>query len=280
MYIGLPAAVSDAEWNGLVGRMLERRRMEREFRSAGLSIDDAKFKARGLSVKRRELSLQGVFSDWLLATWWRIVGSGDNRHRYRGADVMPNFWSEKAEREADRTWIAEYFWRESGKFGQKTPPGNFGGLRFYGRWGSNQGFRPVEGSRSIDARVFVELRRLYRRQVDGQMQAAGKRTGRQPRRFRGPRGRDGLTVFVRDAPTFAGMCEEWATAFVIGKGEHGVARFRKGCRCESCAKAMAVHRGPGRVREKYWDALADGMVAPPEQDWDGVVDETLRRRGV
>lgn len=203
MYLGLPDEVSDEEFHRLVVRRLERKRLERRF---------GKYEGRA-----RLGPPEGEFSDWLLQSWWEIVGSGERSHRCRGADITPAFWSERAEAEADRTRIADYFWRESGKWGQKTPPEGFGGLAFYGRWGGRQGFEPLEGCREVERAVFLEMRRVYRRMIDGQMRREAEADGRRYRRFRGPRGCDGLTGFVRDAVSVAGRVEEWAQGEALRK---------------------------------------------------------------
>jgi hypothetical protein len=203
LYLGLPAVVSDEEFRGLVVRTLERKRLERRFGTFG--------------GRARLGPPEGDFADWLLRSWWEVVGSGERSHRRRGVDVTPAFWSERAEAEADRTRIAEYFWRESGKWGQKTPPEGFGGLAFYGRWGRAQGFVPLEGRREVDRAVFVEMRRVYRRMIDGVQRREAAIDGRRYRRFRGPRGLDGLTGFVRDAVSVAGRVEEWAHGEALRK---------------------------------------------------------------
>jgi hypothetical protein len=200
MYVGVPAhAVTDEEWHRLVVRVLERRRLVAAYGS---------YRGKGLAAKRHELAEMGEFSAWLLRTWWGIVRSGENGHRYRGADVTPAFWTKAASETANRIRIAEYFWRESGKWSQKNPPEDFGGLAFYGRWAGPGGrFAPLEMRRTVDRQVWLELRRVYRRYIDGQMRrlSGGKRG------YKGPRGVDGLTVFnVKDAPDFARRMEEWA----------------------------------------------------------------------
>lgn len=204
MYVGLPDAVSDEEYDGLLRRNWRRRSLEHQYGTYG---------GRARLAPLRE----GEFCEWLLRSWWEIVGSGESSHRRRGADVTPVFWSEEIAATANRTKIAEYFWRESGKWGQKTPPEGFGGLNFYGRWGGRRGFSPVEGCREIDKRVFVELRRVYRRLIQKQLEAEAKRRGLKVRKYKGPRRLDGLTLFVQDAPTLAGRLEDWAWGEALRK---------------------------------------------------------------
>jgi hypothetical protein len=203
MYVGLPDAVTDAEYHGLVVRRLNRQRLERAH---------GKYDGRA-----RVEPPTGEFAEWLLNAWYEVVGSGLPRHRRRGVDITPAFWSSEAAASANRTQIGDYFWRESGKMGQKSPPEGFGGLAFYGVWGQRQGFIPAEGVRDVDRDVFVELRRLYRRVVQKRMAAAAVAAGKKPRKYKGPRGMDGLTAFVPDAMALGTRAQEWAMGHVLSK---------------------------------------------------------------
>lgn len=212
LYLGLPAEISDEEFRGLVGRTLGRKRLERRY---------------GKYVGRSRVEPpEGEFSDWLLRSWCEVVGSGSAQHRARGVDITPAFWSEQVEAEADRTVIADYFWRESGKWGQKSPPDGFGGLAFYGRWGGAQGFEPLESCREVDRWTMVEMRRVYVQLVDRKMRADAEAQGRKHRRYRGPRGLDGMTGFSPDAIGLAIRVEEWA------RGEALAKRARRGALSE------------------------------------------------
>lgn len=202
MYLGLPDEVSDEEFGGLVRRTLGRKRLERRHGKFG---------------GRAEVSPpEGEFSDWLLRSWWEVVGSGQAAHRRRGVDITPAFWTEEAEAQADRTRIGDYFWRESGKRGQKSPPEGFGGLRFYGRWG--RGFDPVEGQAEVPKPVYKHMRRLFVRLVDEKMKADAKAQGRKHRRYKGPRGLDGLTLFTPNATGLVQKVEEWAWELAFPAG--------------------------------------------------------------
>jgi hypothetical protein len=203
LYVGLPDVVSEEEYTRLVARTLHRRRLEREV---------GKYAARAQVRAPR-----GDFADWLVRSWFEIVGSGNQAHRYRGVDVTAVFWSDDAAAQADRVRIAEYFWRESGKFGQKAPPDGFGGLAFYGRWGGKSGFLPVEGARQVEAAAFFHMRRVYRRLVVEQLRREAAQLGELSKGYRGPRGRDGLTVFLSNAPAIAARVEAWAEETAIGK---------------------------------------------------------------
>ncbi len=154
MYLGLPERIDADEFAALQRRTIRRHWMEERF---------GKYEGRCAGLEAPE----GEFADWMLATWWRIVGSGHTMHLTRGADITLAFWSDDVEAVADRAAIADYFWRESGKFGQKTPPGDFGGLRFWGVWGERHGFVEVEGASRIDRlAAFFKERRIYRRLVE------------------------------------------------------------------------------------------------------------------
>lgn len=205
MYVGLPAeAVSDDEWHGLIVRMLERKRNERL-----LGKYDGRSKVQPIS---------GPFSESLLGAWYRIVGSGEASHLRRGVDIMPVYWSDDAAANANPARIAEYFWRESGKLGQKSPPKDFGGLAFYGRWGKKEGFEPVEGVRPVEKDAWMEMRRVAVRLAAEKLRAQEERMGVPHRRFRGPRGNDGVVVFdLADGVATGSRVEAWALETVMWK---------------------------------------------------------------
>lgn len=182
MYLALPDEVSEKEYVGLQKRTMERRRLER---------DVGRYAARG-----QVRAPKGDFSMWLRTAWWEIVGSESSKHHGRGVDIATAFFSDKAEAEANRIRVADYFWRESGKWAQKQPPEGFGGLKFYGRWGGKQGFKPVVTEAEVDERTGLELRRVLVRWQRQKMRDAARRGGWEYRKGAGgPRGRDGLTVF-------------------------------------------------------------------------------------
>ena len=202
VYIGVPESVSEEEFEGWVRRTRRRHELDAQY---------GKYEGR-----RRLPALEGEFADWLLAKWSGIVGSADRwgmvdrHHRKRGVDITPAFWSALAESTANRTRIADYFWRESGKMGQKTPPEDFGGLAFYGRWGSRQGFVPQEAVTTLSEGDGYILRRQYVRLVEERMRADAAKAGRPYRPYKRPRGRDGLTVFGVDGEVLGPRAEEWA----------------------------------------------------------------------
>jgi hypothetical protein len=179
LYVGLPAAVSDEDYDRLVRRTIRRKLLERQV---------GKYEAR-----RRCGLLRGEFGEWLLSAWSGAVGTpADSPHRRFGADVAPFFWgatvAEAAAGEVNWGRIADYLWKESGKLGQKTPPREFVSPgRTWGRWGVDVRLTEAE----LTSVVWAELRRvlltLYR-----------KRAAALGRKLSEPRGRDGLTVFAID----------------------------------------------------------------------------------
>lgn len=203
MYLGLPDVVSDEEYMALQRRTIRRRRMTDEI---------------GTYEARRQMkALDGPFGLWLRTAWSEIVGSGSPAHHVRGVDVAVQFWSDQAAATANRVRVAEYMWRESGKWAQKQPPEGFGSLRFWGRWGEKHGFKPVFEVEKISDRAFYDLRRLMRRwRLDKERLQAAER-GYRFRPGQGPRGRDGLTVFGVDGTRWRPRLVEWAESVAIAK---------------------------------------------------------------
>ena len=223
MYMGLPDSVSDAEYLGLQKRTIRRRTLERQV---------------GAYEARRQLRApKGDFSMWLRTAWWEIVRSEDPRHHGRGVDIATAFFSERAEVSANRVRVAEYFWRESGKWAQKNPPDGFGGMAFYGRWGGKDGFKPVVTEAELDERVGLEIRRVLRRMLLGKRREVAKRYGRKvtPRESKS-RGRDGLTVFGVDGTKVGPVLIEWAQQVVLYK--EAQAPFREGWRTQNFRPEM------------------------------------------
>lgn len=202
LYVGLPDEVSEEEYRGLQVRTMRRRRRE---------SDLGKYEAR-----KRERAPSGEFAMWLRTAWWEVVGSELAVHHGRGVDVAVAFFSPDAESTANRAKVAEYFWRESGKWAQKNPPDGFGSLRFYGRWGQKIGFNPVVSEHELDEQVGLELQRMLRRLQRQKIREMAERTGRKfNKRAGGSRGRDGLTVFDVDGRKVAAQLVESATAVAL-----------------------------------------------------------------
>ncbi len=108
MYLGLPDSVSEGDYEGLQKRTIRRKHLERQV---------------GSYAARRQLRApSGEFASWLRDAWWEIVGSGLSAHHGRGVDIAAAFFSDEAEANTNRAKVAEYFWRESGKWGASTGP--------------------------------------------------------------------------------------------------------------------------------------------------------------
>jgi len=130
-------------------------------------------------------------------------------------DVRVSFWNDAASRVRTRHEIADYLWREQGKWAQKDPPSEFGSLRFWGTCGGAVGFRPVEREADLNEREWYELRRVFVRWRRAKLrqqwtlqEARGKRVRRVEPRVRG---RDGVTVLgVRDANGWLPALCRWA----------------------------------------------------------------------
>jgi hypothetical protein len=204
MYLGLPDAVSDEEFLALQSRTMRRHILQRQV---------------GPYEARKQLRApSGEFATWLRTAWWEVDGSGSRAHYGRGVDLAVMFFSDKAEKTADRAKVAEYLWRESGKWAQKQPPEDFGSMRFSGRWGAKQGFRPVMTEQKLSEGAYYELRRVLRRLQELKRRADAERGGY---RFRpgsgGSRGRDGLTVFNVDGTGLAPRLIDWAEELALVK---------------------------------------------------------------
>lgn len=197
IYVGLPDAVSDQEYTKLQERTIRRRHKE-----GNLGSYEARKSMRAPS---------GEFAMWLRTTWWEIVGSELRAHHGRGVDIATAFFSDEAERGANRARVAEYFWRESGKWAQKRAPEDFGSLKFYGMWGQKQGFKPDPTYEELSEPAALELRRVMRHMMRRRLEAQYQRYGRKPPRGAGrSRGRDGLTVFDINGEEWGPLLKAWA----------------------------------------------------------------------
>lgn len=218
MYLGLPDAMSAEEYRGLQRRTFDRQRLQREI---------GPFEAR-----RQMRAPSGAFATWLRTAWWEIVGSQSKAHHGRGVDLAVWFWTERAEQGADRARVAEYLWRESGKWAQKQAPEDFGSLKFYGRWGGSLGFRPVVSEQQMEEQTGYELRRVMRRMQEGKRREAAQRMGHRYRKGYTSRGRDGLTVFEVNGTTWGPRLLAWAEKEAmekaLGASAERTLRYRPG----------------------------------------------------
>lgn len=150
----------------------------------------------------------GEVWDWARQAWWEIVKSGDVSHRYRGVHVRPCFYGPYADR-TDVKRVGDYFWRESGKLGQKVAPGGFEGVKRWDVWG----MKPVETHQEVSEAEFVKLRRVLRRKRN---EVAGVKVrirdqGGQLVPRRREKSLDGVTVTnLADGFTFSARLLDWA----------------------------------------------------------------------
>ena len=132
-------------------------RCEREGLCGVASADDAEEApgARRRIVRSEADNAAGVgrVRDWLRTAWWEVVGVVYPPIRSGGWTSHVPLFSERAEGETARVKVAEYFWRESGKWSQKQVPEDFGSLKFYDRWGRKLGFNPVVSVEVLDEMV-------------------------------------------------------------------------------------------------------------------------------
>jgi hypothetical protein len=150
---------------------------------------------------------------WASEAWYDIVGSEDRKHLGRGVDVVECFWGKAAlaAEEGRINWahIADYFWRESGKWGQKNAPPDF---PHAGRpWAVLGGLKPVERRIVLTKGEGEEVRRVMRALYERRMARARREAGMPPAPARHARGRDGLMVLSDLGPQrWAQLCQ-WAT---------------------------------------------------------------------
>ena len=151
---------------------------------------------------------EGEFADWMLATWWRIVGSGQTTHRTRGADIPPAFWSDDVEAVS-----------LTGLQSQTTSGGSRASSARKRRPETSAAFGSgaygVNGMASLRSRAqavstenpaFFKERRIYRRLVEEQLRAEAAKFGQTTRGYRGPRGPGRAdSVPKKDAPHVAGL---------------------------------------------------------------------------
>lgn len=134
----------------------------------------------------------GTFAwPWAAKVWSQIVGTDEAVgwssaavaksaawHRRIGVNVRPCFYGDARKNGAQ---VCDYFWKESGKWAQKTPPEGYENL---GRYWGYVGLEPCEYVMEMTWGQFCELRRPLRAWRD-------KRVGR---KVRSRRSTDGLYV--------------------------------------------------------------------------------------
>ena len=224
LYLGLPPIVEESgEYWKLVERTKARLKLE------GILRDTYEARRRTPRVETC-----GEFGTWLARSWAEVVGVDRLM-----VDVRPARW--KRESAMNAAWAGEYLYKESAKWAQKKVPENFGGGRWWGRWGQAQGFKPTSAAGDLGLYVFVEYRRMQLTLARKQMALAAQRYGKKPRKWKGPRGLDGMTLYVRDGAAFDERAREWATRLAAWKDED---------RDEVLARKREA------AEQRYWTACA------------------------
>ncbi len=186
-----------------------------------------------------------------------------------------------AETAASRAKVAEYFWRESGKWAQKKPPEAFGSLKFYGRWGGKLGFNPVIDESAMNERVGVELRRLLRRLRNAKDREQALKTGRRIKRRKGrSRGRDGLTVFDVNGVSIGPRLLECAERLAVDKVEAGIADHHLPPEVGPAWRALSEVAAPRRETDLADEPPADAYEDRDESDpeWEVEAQSRAHRR--
>jgi hypothetical protein len=118
LYVGLPTAMTTEDFTGLRERTLLRHRLERQY-----GTYEGRKRTPPIGGEHG-----GEFGLWLRQAWSDVVGTKPyepgstltrfergGAHHARGADVAVMFWSDEAERAADRTKVADYLAPGGGK---------------------------------------------------------------------------------------------------------------------------------------------------------------------
>ncbi len=170
---------------------------------------------------------EAVLLQWAKRAWYEIVGSEDWRHLYQGVDVQRCFYG-RAEENGRR--VADYFWRESGKWEQKQVPDDYLNVgRFWGYWG----LKPEVERTSVSVHEWVEMRRLMLallRHKPGQHDA------------KGPRGFDGMLLITEDGFWLYRVIAEYAREVVRWKeSQHVCSTKTDGVSswCPGCGKVLS-----------------------------------------
>lgn len=157
LYVRLPSAMTDAEFEGLRERTKLGKRLERAY---------------GRYEGRRRtppigMKYGGQFAVDLRTLWAEAVGTQgvDRAHHVRGVDVRVMFFSDEAAATVSRARVAAYLADEAAKKSQKTPPAGFRVSHYYGVWGRKHGFKPVLHPVDVSPEVAVEVERRIERWV-------------------------------------------------------------------------------------------------------------------
>ena len=188
LYVALPDAISDADFEGLRQRTLLGQRLE-----AGHGRYEGRKKMPAIGQE-----YGGEFAMWLRDAWSGVVGTNGvvQAHHARGVDVRVMFWSDEAEAGADRVRVAEYLAREASKAQQKKPPTGFHGVgRYWGTFGRSRGFVPTTEELPLDYLVGLEIARRLERWVNWKLHVQRRGAPRKPGGLARRHPQDGITAF-------------------------------------------------------------------------------------
>lgn len=138
---------------------------EREFKAPPAGVWKLEFQRRGaphfhLYVGRPTSLTWQEFAGWASLTWYRIVGSGDERHLRAGVGVDRQFCSRAKSVKALAWYFAKHNAKHSTKHYQNEVPAGFEDVgRFWGYWTLEPKVTRVE----LSTQEFVEVRRLLAR---------------------------------------------------------------------------------------------------------------------
>lgn len=212
LYVGLPAGMSDEDFEGLRQRTIIRHQLER-------SVGTYKGRA---SLPPIGSYFGGEFAMWARTAWADVVGTvGEvKNHQVRGVDVAVMFWTDEVAATADRTKVAAYLAREAAKWRQKRPPEGFVGVgQYFGRWGRKVGFNPVVEEIEVDRTVAAEIERRLARWVGWKLYVDSRGASRTLRPQTGMFLRhwgDGITAFGLGSEQ-AGRVLRWSEAAAARK---------------------------------------------------------------
>ena len=104
-------------------------------------------------------------------------------------------------KKANASRVADYYWRESGKWKQKQVPPGFEDVgRFWGIFGRKSNFKPHVYTREVDYQEYVSSRR----------QGAVLRDRQAGKKVQKPRGLDGLWTLAADGFATGVQLLRWA----------------------------------------------------------------------
>ncbi|MEY2567378.1 MAG: hypothetical protein QOE35_1907 [Actinomycetota bacterium] len=247
LYVAVPDAVSDEDYDGLRERTKLRSRLERQY---GRYEGRAKCPAIGGQYG-------GEFAMWLRTAWSEVVKTQGvvSAHHARGVDVAVSFWTDEQARTKDRVEVAAYLGAESAKWSQKAPPEGFTGVgQYYGRWGKAHGFNPVAERVALDEAVALEVEARLARWVRLKLLAWRRGAPERAIGFDARREGDGVTAFGL-GPEAAARILRYSEAAVLRRTASG----RQARRADSREAAGARRFGAGMSYEEEMEAEYQAM---------------------